>query len=158
MQLGGAGLDARAIELVDWQHKKKIGPMAYVVAGLRALREPQPKLTVHTPGHRLSGALVLVGNGRYYGGRMEFFKDASRRDGLLDVCVFPRVKSLGVLSDVLYAAVSGRLPEGNVQRLRAAEFTVTAEPGAGFELDGEHAGRLPVKFGVDQERLRVIVP
>jgi diacylglycerol kinase family enzyme len=101
---------------------------------------------------------VLVGNGRYYGGRMELFRDANRRDGLLDVCVFPRVKSLGVLGDVLYAAVSGRLPEGNVQRLRAAEFTITAEPGAGFELDGEHAGRLPVKFGVDQERLRVIVP
>ncbi|MCX6895904.1 MAG: diacylglycerol kinase family protein, partial [Verrucomicrobia bacterium] len=42
MQLDGAGLDARAIELVDWRQKKKIGPLAYIVAGLKALREPQP--------------------------------------------------------------------------------------------------------------------
>lgn len=158
MQLAGAGLDARAVELVDWQHKRKIGPLAYVVAGLRALREPQPKITVITNSRRLSGELVLVGNGRFYGGRMEVFAGANLRDGQLDVCVVPRVKSFAALSDIAYTVLSGRLPEGNVQRLRAAEFTVTAEPGAGFELDGEYAGRLPVKFGVERERLRVIVP
>ena len=43
VQLAGAGLDARAIELVDWSHKKKAGPLAYVIAGLKALRERQPK-------------------------------------------------------------------------------------------------------------------
>ena len=36
-QLAGAGLDARAVELVQWQLKKKIGYLAYVVAGLKAL-------------------------------------------------------------------------------------------------------------------------
>ena len=46
VQLAGAGLDARAIELVDWQHKKKVGPLAYVVAGLKALREKKPQITV----------------------------------------------------------------------------------------------------------------
>jgi len=39
-QLAGAGLDARAIELVQWQLKKKIGPLAYIVAGLKALAGP----------------------------------------------------------------------------------------------------------------------
>ena len=45
IQLAGAGFDARAIELVDWQHKKKIGPLAYIVAGLKALRENRPQIT-----------------------------------------------------------------------------------------------------------------
>ncbi len=45
IQLAGAGFDARAIELVDWQHKKKVGPLAYVVAGLKALREKKPQIT-----------------------------------------------------------------------------------------------------------------
>jgi diacylglycerol kinase family enzyme len=35
-QLAGAGLDARAIELVQWPLKKKIGPLAYIWAGLKA--------------------------------------------------------------------------------------------------------------------------
>ena len=41
-QLAGAGLDARAIELVDWQHKKQVGKLAYVIAGLKALCEKKP--------------------------------------------------------------------------------------------------------------------
>jgi diacylglycerol kinase family enzyme len=45
-----------------------------------------------------------------------------------------------------------------VERLRAAEFKITAEPGASFELDGELIGKVPAQFGVAQERLRVIVP
>ncbi len=44
VQLAGAGLDARAIELVDWQHKKNVGPLAYVIAGLKALREKKPEI------------------------------------------------------------------------------------------------------------------
>jgi diacylglycerol kinase (ATP) len=42
-QLAGAGMDARAIELVDWGHKKKIGPVAYFIAGLKAMRNPSLK-------------------------------------------------------------------------------------------------------------------
>jgi diacylglycerol kinase family enzyme len=40
-QLAGAGLDARAVELVSWKLKKSAGPLAYVVAGFQALAEKQ---------------------------------------------------------------------------------------------------------------------
>ena len=53
VQLAGAGLDARAIELVDWEHKKKIGPLAYLIAGLKALRERKPKNTVRADGQKI---------------------------------------------------------------------------------------------------------
>ena len=158
MQLGGAGLDARAIQLVDWQQKKKVGPLAYVVAGLKALREPQPKITVTAGNHTFAGELALFGNGKYYGGRMEILQDANLRDGLLDIVIFPRVKTFSALGHALHAAMLKRLPKDGVLRLRAAEFTVTAEPDAGFELDGEFIGQLPAKVGVEREKLRVIVP
>jgi len=45
-QLAGAGLDAQAIELVNWPLKKKIGPLAYVVSGLNALLRPASKITM----------------------------------------------------------------------------------------------------------------
>ena len=83
-QLAGAGLDARAIELVHWQHKKQVGKLAYIIAGLKALCEKKPKILVarasclcvsnpagtYGPDARatISGELVLVGNGRFYGG------------------------------------------------------------------------------------------
>src|SRR5262249_55149794 len=37
VQLAGAGLDARAIELVKWQVKKIVGPLAYVFGGVHAV-------------------------------------------------------------------------------------------------------------------------
>ena len=158
MQLAGAGLDARAIELVDWPQKKKYGALAYVIAAWKALREPQPEITVTTQGRSLTGRLALIGNGKLYGGRMVVCPDAKLRDGLLDVTLFPRMTVVSALGTALGASLGGRLPGKGVQRLQVAEFTITAEPGAGFELDGGFIGRVPVKFGVERERLRVIVP
>ncbi len=87
-QLAGAGLDARAIELVDWKQKKQVGPLAYVIAGLKALRERQPKITVHVNGQSATGELVLIGNGRFYGGSFVILPQADLRNGLLEICVF----------------------------------------------------------------------
>ena len=43
IQLAGAGIDSRAVERVNWKLKQKIGPLAYLVAGLRgAARDPRP--------------------------------------------------------------------------------------------------------------------
>ncbi|MBI5772663.1 MAG: diacylglycerol kinase family lipid kinase, partial [Verrucomicrobia bacterium] len=90
-QLAGAGLDARAIELVSWELKKKVGPLAYVIAGVKAMREPHPMIHVTANGRTVSGEFVLLGNGRFYGGRLPFFPNANPRDGLLDVLVFARM-------------------------------------------------------------------
>ena len=160
VQLAGAGLDARAIELVDWQHKKKVGPLAYVIAGLKALREVKPKITAcenaRPTGIDLSGELVLVGNGKFYGGPFELFPSADLNDGLLDVCVLPRTDFAALLRCAPDFIVRQRLPEKMVRRFRAAAFELTGA--AGFELDGERIGDLPAKFSVERGRLRVIVP
>jgi len=158
VQLAGAGLDARAIELVDWSHKKKVGPLAYVIAGIKALREPKSRITVRADGQEIGGELVLVGNGRFYGGSFEIFPQADLRDGLLEVCVFPRVNWRMLLRCAPNFVTRLRLPEGVLQRIRATTFELTSATAAAFELDGEWAGHLPVKFSIGPERLRVIVP
>ena len=64
-QLAGAGLDSRAIELVDWEHKKRIGPLAYVVAGFKALNETKPQVIFSSAQAGAAGQLILVGNGQF---------------------------------------------------------------------------------------------
>jgi YegS/Rv2252/BmrU family lipid kinase len=157
-QLAGAGFDARTVELVNWSHKKKIGPLAYAIAGLKALRERQPKITVRVDGREVGGELVLIGNGRFYGGPFGIFPGADLRDGLLDVCVFPRVNWRTLLRCLPGLLARRRLPERVVQRVRAATFELAGETTAAFELDGEWAGRLPAAFSVERARLRVVVP
>ena len=158
VQLAGAGLDARAIELVDWGHKKKIGPLAYLIAGLKALREQKPGVTVRANGREVAGELVLIGNGRLYGGSFEIFPAADLRDGLLDVCVLRHIDWPTLLRCAPGLLLGKRLPEKVVQRMRAATFELVSEAAAAFELDGEWAGRLPVTFSVGREKLRVVIP
>jgi diacylglycerol kinase (ATP) len=157
MQLAGAGLDARAIELVSWKLKKNAGPLAYVVAGLQALAERQPRICVSAGGEKIEGELVLLGSGKFYGGPFEIFPAADLRDGRLDVCVFPKVNVSSLLRLAPGFLARRKLSENLVQRLCADKFELTSETPAAFELDGEWAGNLPVTFSVAPQKLRVIV-
>jgi YegS/Rv2252/BmrU family lipid kinase len=158
MQLAGAGLDARAVELVSWKLKKNAGPLAYVVAGLQALVEKQPRITVSADGKKLDGELALLGNGKFYGGPFEIFPGANLSDGLLDACVFPRVNLPAFLGLAPGFLLRRKFAEEKVWRLRAAKMELTSDSPAAFELDGEWVGKLPATFAIEHEKLRVIVP
>ena len=157
-QLAGAGLDTRAIELVNWELKKKFGPLAYVIAGLKALVERKPQISVHIGAEKISGELVLLGNGALYGGDFRIFPAADLRDGRLDACVFPRVNFWTLLRVAPGLLLRKKVSEKLVRRVVAEKIELTCETSAAFELDGEWAGRLPVTFSVAREKLRVIVP
>lgn len=158
MQLGGAGLDARAIELVSWKLKKTAGPLAYVVAGLQALAEKQPRICARAAGQQIEGELALFGNGRYYGGAFNVFPGADLRDGRLDVCAFPRVNVASLLRLAPGFIVCRKFSEPRVRRLSGARIELISDAPAAFELDGEWAGHLPATFSVEREKLRVVVP
>lgn len=157
-QLAGAGLDARAIELVHWPLKKKIGPLAYVVAGLQALQMNAPVMTITSGDFMAKGKFILVGNGRLYGGRFRIFPQADLRDGVLDVCIFPKVNWLTLALCGPRLLTLGTLPTKSAQCLRTEKFTLTSDGKVPLELDGEWVGHLPATFSMDREKLRVLVP
>jgi len=157
-QLGGVGLDARAIELVSWELKKKIGPFAYVWAGLQALAEKTAPVRFKGETAKAVGGLILVGNGRLYGGSFRIFPKADLRDGLLDLCVFPRVNWFTLLQCAPGLLGAGNLPASVSRSFQADQFELTSDMPAAFELDGELVGHLPARFSVERQRLRVVVP
>ena len=157
-QLGGAGLDARAVELVSWKLKTNTGPLAYIVAGFQALAEKQPRLCVRADGKIIEGELALFGNGKFYGGPFEIFPGASLGDALLDVRVFPSVSLAGLCRLAPDLLLRRKLSEQLVPHARAQSLEVTCDTPAAFELDGEWAGHLPATFSVEPKKLRVVVP
>ena len=157
-QLAGAGLDSRAIELVNWEHKKKIGPLAYVAAGFRALAGKLPQLTVTNGVDTATGELVLIGNGRFYGGRIAVFPGADLEDGQLEVVVWPRANVVALLQFGWGWLTNQLHRAGNVRRFRGDNIRLTSSAPHPFELDGENIGPLPVTFTVQRRALRVIVP
>jgi YegS/Rv2252/BmrU family lipid kinase len=155
-QLAGAGLDARAIELVHWPLKKKIGPLAYVVAGLQALMQAQSQITVNDGRRSETGELVLIGNGRLYGGQFRIFPKADLRDGLLEICVFKKVNWLTLARCGPSLLLGRRLPPRATINFQASSFTLTSLARSALELDGEWIGHLPSEFQVRRAGLRVI--
>lgn len=160
IQLAGAGLDARSIELVSWSHKQKFGPLAYVIAGLKALREKKPRIRAFENPQNVSssfeGELVLVGNGRLYGGEFQIFPKAKFNDGVLDVCIVSRTDFATLLRCGPGLLLRLKLPEGAVRRFQAASFEISGDSSAAFQLDGEGIGKLPAKFSIGPDKLRVI--
>lgn len=157
-QLAGAGLDAKAIELIHWPLKKKIGPLAYVVAGLNALLEPPSKITVTDGQRTVTGELVLIGNGQLYGGQFRVFPEADLRDGLLEICVFPRVNWFTLVRCCAPLMLRRRLPPKASENFKTARLTLAGSPAAPLEVDGEFIGHLPATFSLHRSGLRVIVP
>jgi len=158
IQLAGAGLDARAIELVSWQLKKQAGPLAYVLAGLQALAERQPRTRVRADGQILEGEMVLAGNGKFYGGSIAVFPEADLANGWLDICIIPRLNLATLLRCVPDFLLHRRLPERHVKRIRAQKFEWISDSKVAFELDGEWIGHLPATFSIEPGKLRVAAP
>ncbi len=157
-QLAGAGLDARAVELVNWPLKKKIGPLAYIWAGLQAMAGPLPPITASGDGKSDKGQLILVGNGRLYGGDYRVFPQADLRDGLLEVCVFPRVCWLTLARCGPGLLLRGTLPKGATRTFQAARVTLSGSAQTPVEADGELIGHLPATFSIEPSMLRVCIP
>lgn len=158
-QLAGAGLDARAIERVEWRLKKRYGAAAYLLAGISALRHPLPPLkAVSEEGRSAEGELVLLGNGRYYGGRFTAFPGGRLDDGRLQVAVFPKARLL-TLVRVLAGIATSRLHRFSGATVwQARELTVSCPVPMPFELDGDNVGHLPARFRIDPRRLSVAAP
>lgn len=159
VQLAGAGLDSLAIERVEWNLKRGFGPLAYVWAGICALRRRLPEVVVEANGQTYRGKLVILGNGRYYGGKWAMFPRAELDDGKLDICVFPRISVLHLPRLVIGRLASRSLGEFLDGRyFQADSVRLWSSERIPFELDGEICGDLPARFQVVPRRLRVFAP
>ena len=158
IQLAGAGLDSRAIELVNWELKKKIGPLAYVAAGFQAVRETHPLITAETEREFASGELILLGNGRFYGGNFPLFPKANLQDGLLDTCIFPKANFAQIIR-AGFGLLTGRLHQFcQTQQLQSSDVTLRSSSRVILQLDGDNVGELPARISILPRALRVITP
>ena len=158
IQLAGAGLDSRAIAAVDAELKRRLGALAYVAAGLRAFASEQIPLQVTWNGGEERGELVLIGNGRYYGGRFRLFPDAQMNDGLLDVCVFRRV-NWSLLVRAGWGLFNHSIArQRGVRYFQTADLQISTAGDLFFELEGENVAPLPARFSIVPQKINFLVP
>jgi YegS/Rv2252/BmrU family lipid kinase len=160
VQMAGVGFDAKVIEETTWEAKKRLGPLAYLLAGMKVLGETPPKLEVILPdGRREEGVAVLAGNGALYGGPFKFFRNANNHDSKLDVLVYKEAGYRIVLDSLRGLAFGGIDLMASTSYFQAREFVVKSAGEVPVEVDGEWLGRFSeIRFAESANRLRVIAP
>ncbi len=162
VQMAGIGFDAQAVSEVDWEMKKNLGPLSYVLSAARVAARELPRLVVTAAdGLTCEGCLVLVGNGRFYGGPFAVFKEARLDDGQLDVIVCRSVTHLDLLRYLPNVLFGTHLDLEGVEFFHTPALSVhpaCAGERIPYEIDGEIAGAAPVDFSLQPGALRVLAP
>lgn len=159
--MAGVGYDAAVTRSTSSKTKRRLGILAYVVAGVSvALGYVGWPMTINVNGdqRQYRALLVVLGNSRRYGGPVSVTAEARIDDGLLDVCVF---KGVGFLHAAWYvfAVLLGRhLRDPGVVYFRAARLRIGSERTLFVQVDGETIGTTPMAFGVRPRALSVVVP
>jgi diacylglycerol kinase (ATP) len=178
--MSGIGIDATMISNTNADLKRRVGWLAYVDAGLRAIPMSKPFRVIHRLDggrtHRSRVASVLIANLGYLPGNIELIPDAELDDGRLDVVRLQPRNLLGWLfiwrkvvweNRVLAKSALGRqlidLTGGDRRREivysrgRSVELTIEGDAQE-FEVDGDALGEVTaVRFSVDPAALIVRV-
>ncbi len=158
VQLAGVGFDAQALKETTWESKRSLGPLSYLISAAQIASRVPPKLRVEAEGVEREGCFVLVGNGRFYGTRLAFFKDAKVDDGKLDVLIFKNLGYLDIARYVGTVLMGNHTEQKDVEYFQTKRAVVRSESTVPVEVDGELATEVPVTFRISSKKLRVFVP
>ncbi len=157
VQLAGVGLDAHVVKETSWDLKRNLGPLSYLISAAQVVSRKPPLLLAEADGRTLEGSFVLIGNGRFYGGPVAFFKDARIDDGLLDVLVFKNQSHLDIARYLGAVLIGSHAELDDVEYFQTRKIVVRSDDAVPVEVDGELAMELPVTFRISSRKLRVVV-
>jgi YegS/Rv2252/BmrU family lipid kinase len=158
VQVAGVGFDALALEATSRNAKRNLGPLSYLVSAAQIAARKPPLLTVRSGRKTYDGSIVLIGNGRYYGGPFPVFPKARFDDQLLDVIVFKKMGHLDLIRYLQGVLFGTHLGMRDVDYFQTKELTVQSEEKVPVEVDGEVIGTVPVTFAFAPRPLSVLAP
>ncbi len=156
--VAGAGLDARAVQLVQPRLKERLGKLAYVLAALQACFRHPDLVRSRVAGAPFVGRVLLAGNGRFYAGAIPVFEDGRLDSGLLHVRGVRRIRWT-TLARCLRAYLTSRWTLADeIVSETARSVLWEADSHVPLELDGEFAGWLPARLEIEPGRLSLLFP
>ena len=143
------GFPVSVNEAIDDDTKKKLGPVAFIWGGVKALGDLE-RWSVTMDGTNVADCLAAgVGNGRTCGGGIEVWPDADPDDGKLDAYALPASNALETLKLGAKVRSGDHVKLDKVTSVRSSHIRVEAAPAMEFNVDGELVGlRTPVTFEV----------
>ena len=163
VNVSGAGLDAFVnVKVCKMKDKGKNGKMAYISQLAKSVLEYRScRMTVKVDGVNEAKGLIMstaVGIGQYNGSGMLQLPNSKADDGRLDVTVIETMSVPRILM------VVGRLFDGKIYTVKRVHnykgrtIEISSDEVREVEIDGEPLGTTPVKYTIEDKRLKVLVP
>ncbi len=143
MVMAGMGLDAAIMEGVNEDIKRRVGWIAYVLSGVKALMSPVVKVEISVDGGEFAtyrARTVVVGNVGFLQAGMPLLPDAAIDDGVLDVVMLFPKRFLSWLPLVARVLSKGRRVDETIGRLTGQTIVVRASSDTPRQLDGDSIG------------------
>ncbi len=161
MGVAGLGFDSEVNEYANNNGKHLSGSLVYLYAIFRVLPKFKPHRVRISTGNGTREQDIMfaaVGNSGQYGGGIRITPAAKLDDHLLDVCIVHST-SLGQLLTTLPRAYNGsHVKKPFVETGRGLEFRFDSEDRLKVFGDGEHITETPVVFGLEPQKLKIVVP
>jgi len=158
--MAGAGLDAHIVYSINYSLKRKLGKVAYWIAGFSQFGRTFPEFTAHIAGRDYTCTFALISKVRNYGGDLEIAREVTLFDDEFEVVLFHGRESWRYLKYL--AAVAAKRLDGvqgiTVLRAREVELSQASDARIYLQVDGEFAGRLPAKLEIVPDALTLLIP
>lgn len=154
-----SGFDAEVVHALPLSLKRRFGKLAYVVTALRLIRKRSPvQLRAEVNGTTIEGKLIVVTNGRYYGGPFCVAPQASVSHPGLYLLVLERDDPLSMLRFAL-GLVTNRLNRTKGVCVMACDtLRLTSATPSAVQIDGDPYGTTPAEIAAAPESFAIIVP
>ncbi|MBD2663027.1 diacylglycerol kinase, catalytic region [Richelia sinica FACHB-800] len=164
--LAGIGFEAETIEQADREAKNRLGIIAYLLAGIRELRNLQyfdVEIETQDKVVKTTAAAVTVANAApptsvLAQGPAGIIVD----DGLLDLTIVAPASKAGAIAATFHlfqtASTGNPAERDDIGYLRANQFKIHTDPPQKVVLDGEIIGTTPIEIQCIPSGLRVFVP
>ncbi|MDW7740132.1 MAG: diacylglycerol kinase family lipid kinase [Bacillota bacterium] len=158
----GIGFDAAVAEMASHKYRFIKGYMAYLAAFFNELLHFEHfAAELSCDGQILkedNTLLVVIANGRFYGGALSIAPNASITDGNLDLLLVKGKTNPETTVIAVKALMKKHLTHDGVLSMVGKEITVGADHPVLVHVDGEVIGNLPVRIKVHPKALKLLTP
>lgn len=163
------GLEARMVEGADRNLKNRFGNLAYGLAALNALRNPQQYVySFQIDGRQVveEGIACIVANSGNLGlPNLRLASTIEVDDGLLDLIVVRSADMAGIISVISSMlgqtqtdSAEDETGNGTLRHWQARKIRIAAEPNDVVQCDGELIGETPKDIEVLPGAVEIVVP
>ncbi len=140
--------------------KKRIGPLAYYLHALGEMPTVRPfniKIQMDSGSFEDDVFLFIITNGRHAGGFSNVNKYADLSDGLMDMVIIRKCKTVDIAGLFFKALQNKLLDDRNVISFKSRYCRIESAKNIDLSIDGEKGPGLPITVEFKNKALKVII-